>query len=340
MFGVDALGGKHYQRDLLKALKPGTAVGIFLRTFGDARKTVEALAKSGKVAEIVVHLAPFDARPGHPYPKRLTTQMRRDAKWLNTIAEKYQHCEIMISPFCEHPHGLAVMRPIFDQLLQLAPFCTPLNSVLRDGQECPGTITEIHLENSKPRKKPKGPYTVSFDGFGGNGSGDFPDADVPSILARYADARHVRAWNFRFNGKHSHDDRTPIARRKSWPDHRYIRGTLATLKQREGAVTWSAHQLYKSFADDHGKGGKDNKALCIMQTPKNQLRVFDRAGNLIDTLTRFGDDHAGKPRGGRFYSGKYAYEIGDIAEKNTGSRLIRVENSALTDADLRSNLWR
>lgn len=341
--GGDFLGGKNYQRALLAATRQGDAGGIFLRTFGDARATVEAMAKSGKFSDIVVHLAAFDGT--HAYPvKKLLPQLREDAKWLNGVSVRFPKTVFLLSPFCEHNHPAAVMKPLFDELRRLAPACLMLNSIWK-GQQVPGVITEIHLTDSKRLpKKPSGEYTVAWDGFGGDGSGDFPDADVPTILQHYADARHIRYWNFRCNGKFGHADKTPVNARKVWADVHYLKGHRAMMEAREGKATWTdRHGLYKPFSDDHGGGTrtKDNKAMCILPgVDKPSVEVKDLNGKVIALMARFRPDHTNEPKGPRYYSVQSAYQLGDVAMANTGSRQIVIANRPPTDADLRSGRFR
>lgn len=335
IFGADYLGGKHYKRAIMRTHPSGWAAGIFLRTFGNATGLVEKMAKSGKFSEIVVHLAPFDRTHAYEFSKYVP-QAKKDAKEMESLARKYPNTIIMLSPFCEHNHSRSKMKPLFEELQKIAPSCVMVNSIWK-GQEVPGIITEIHLENSKLKKKPTGEYTVSFDGFGGDGSGDFTDTNIEKILINYSDARHIRLWNFRYNGKFGHGDKTPIEKRTAWPDESYLRGHNAMMKKREGTLTYSNNALYKPFADDHNQGGKDNKAMVIAKKSSETLTVRDSKGNRIDTLRRLRPDHED---GARYYSSKYAYQIADAAQKNTGSRLIKVDDLPLTDGDLRSGKFR
>lgn len=340
-FGVDYLGGVKYQGAILQAQRPGDVGGIFLRTFGDARRTVTAMLKSGKFSEIVIHLAPFDG--SHTYPiSKLMPQIRKDARWAETKQKEYPATRLMLSPFCENKHTRRALTPVFNELRALAPSCLLVNSSMK-GIALPGVITEIHLENSKPVRKPTGEYTVSFDGFGGMGGGDFPDADISTIVQRYPDARHVRAWHFRCNGKFGHLDKTPLERRNCWPGPEYLRGIREILEPRNGGVSWPLSKLYKSFSDDHGGDGntKDNKAMCILPRESSSARVYDVLGNVIEVMHDLGlPPHTGEPRGSRFYSDLYAWQLGDLAEKSAGSRLIRIEDSPYTDANLRSNRFK
>lgn len=336
IFGPDALGGMHYERALLKSLWMGDCCGIMLTTFGKAHKTTKRLGLCEKLSDLAVHLAPFDY--SHKYPvKQHLKQLRKDAKWLEELAQD-TNTEILLSPFCEHNHPRKVMAPLFDELRAIAPSCLMLNSIWK-GEQVPGTITEIHLPNSKLVKKPSGQYTVAFDGFGGDGNGDFPDADVPAILSHYSDARHIRCWNFRYNGKCNHEDQTPVSRRKFWPTQAYLEGHRHTMKAREGSISWPENALYKPFADDHGGGpnSKDNKAMCILPLRAESVSVFNSVGHKIDTMTRYPGDHK---LGARYYSNLYAYQIADKAAEGTGSRRIRIANMPLTDGDLRSGLFR
>ena len=336
-YGGDYLGAVKYEKTMLQAHRPGDVGGIFLRTFGDARGTVEAMAKSGKFSEIVVHLAPFDR--SHSYPVRqLLPQLKKDAAWLESVSVRFPKTVFLLSPFCENNHPAAVLKPVFAEMKRLAPSCLMLNSIWK-GQQVPGTVTEIHLTSSKLPRKPKGEYTVSFDGFGGDGTGDFPDANVPAILQAFADARHVRWWNFRLNGKFGHLDASDVSGRQNWPDLNYLLGHRATMKNREGKATWTSG-LYKPFADDHGVGGKkeDNHAMCILpKVDRPSVDVADSNGKVIDTMARLMPNH---PDGPRYYSQRYAYQLGDLAMAGTGSRQIKIANMPLTDADLRSGAFK
>jgi len=344
--GVDALGGCRFQSELLRAITPDTVVGLFYTTFNKGaltgKRLLEALCKAG-VKEIALHLAPFDNT--HRYPiAQLMPKIRIWAREVESIAKRYPSSVILMSAFCEHNHTAKEMAPVIAEMQRLAPSCLMLNSIWR-GHEIPGIITEIHLEDSKtlPRK-PSGEYTISFDGFGGSGKGDFPDADVQAIVKKYSDARHIRCWNFRFNGKYGDKDKTPINSRKFWPSTEYIKGSLATLWPREGKVTFQKDKLYKSFADDHGEGGKDNKALVILNSKASSVEVLDTKGNVIDVMRKFGDPHTGTPKGNRYYSTKYAYQLAAKAKSKTGSSLGRFRAPGIltpyTDLNLRSNLFR
>lgn len=336
--GVDYLLGRNYQKAMLETHPAGWAGGIFLRTGGDARATVKAMCQSRKFSDLVVHLAPFDN--SHVYPiSKLLPQIIADAKWLQSIQPLCPETRLMPSPFCEHNHPTNKIKPVLDAIKKAAPSTYPVNTIWRGGV-VDGYTTEMHLADSKPRAPPRGEYTVSFDGFGGDGSGDFTDADIDTILKRYSSARHIRLWNFRYNGKFGHKDPTPLAQRKYWPTADYLRGHIAIMRAREGAITWQGKNLYKPFADDHGDAAptKDNKALVILPgINKDQVTVYDSKGAQIDVMRRFKPDHEDGPR---YYSSKYAYQIADYARKRTGSQLIRIENMPLTDGAKRSGRFK
>lgn len=340
ILGGDFLAGHKYRKAMMKAQRPGDCGGIFLRTFGLARKTVIAMAKSGKFSEIVVHLAPFDG--SHAYPiSKLKKQIIADTKWCENIAVANPNTKILISPFCENRHSREKLQPLFAQLKTLAPSCLFVNATLT-GTVVPGVITELHIEDSKHLpKKPIGEYIISFDGCGSKGQGNFPDLDVSSLIERYSDARQIRYWDFAMNLKWGWKDKTPIKDRKEFPSVGYLKTRRAMLKKREGPVTWNNKALYKPCADDHkGPSSKDSKALAILPINTGQVKVFDRDGNVIDVMNRFPGDHEGTPQGARFYSGKYSSEIADKAIANTGSSLGRIHNQPLTDLFLRSGIFR
>lgn len=340
IMGGDYLAGRCYQAAMIKAHKRGDCAGIFLRTFGDARKTVRKMAASLKFSEIVVQLAPFDN--SHKYPiSKLRKQLMKDAAWLEETAKKFSHTIFLLCPFTEHNHPRSVMQPLFMDLQQIAPSCIMVNSIWK-GQTVPGVITELHIEDSKHLPiKPSGEYIISFDGCGGKGQGNFPDLDIPSIIEKYHDARQIRAWNFEYNGKYGWKDPSSIENRENFPSVDYIKAVQSNLRMREGSVTWDNKALYKCMADDHdGPQPKDNRALAILPIQLPEVKVFDKAGNVIDVMKRFPGDHEGKPKGARYYSNKYAFQIADKAVANTGSSLIRIHQQPLTCGYLRSGLFR
>jgi len=338
VLGVDYLAGKRYETAMIQAHPEQWAGGIFLRTFGNARGTLERMAASGKFSSILVHTEPFD--PSHRYNiEERRDRVLIDFEFLQEIAEKYPLTKIYGSPFCEHDHPREKIEPFLLDLRVRFPNVEPVNSILR-GAVVPGIITEIHLENSKPRAPPPGDYMVSFDGFGGKGTGDFPDANICSILKRYSDSKQIRLWNFRFNGKFGHLDKAPVSDRRHFPDTRYITAHTRMMKQREGSISWPKTALYKPMADDHGTGGKDNKLVVIIRSDKRHIYVRDSRGRRVDILRRVRPDHKTAPKGARYYSSKYAYQIADIAKRRTGSALVKVENLPLTDGYLRSGLFK
>jgi len=342
ILGCDYLAGVKYQRALMQAHRRGDCGGIFLTTFGNARPLVERMCKSGKFLEIVVHIAPF--AKAYSVPK-LRSLVLKESKWLNSLAEKYDQV-IMISPFCESPNSAATMKPLFNDMRKVAPCCLLVHSIHGPGQEVDDTITEIHIEKSSALPRvPKNEFTVSFDGAGSVGTGDMPDLDIDSIINRYSKARHIRCWNFQFNGKYGNKDPRAINKRDDWADVPYIRQTRALLDPRRGFLTWPNTMLLKQ-ADDHDEpdlSSKDNRLMCILpKRAAGSVKVYDVKGNHIDTMTspRLNPEHNGEPKGMRFYSRKYPFQVANIAFKNTGSYLIRVESSPLTDGRKRSGRFK
>lgn len=334
IYGCDYLGAVHYESQMLATHPTGWAGGLFLRTFGDARNTLQYMCASGKFSEILVHLAPFDHSHQYPVAKYLP-QIKLDAAWIEAMPKN--NTVILLSPFCENNYHGDVMSPIFDSLRQIAPSCLMVQS----GSVIPGVITDRHLANSHNLQKPTGAYVVSFDGFGSAGDGNFTDTDIQKILTFFSDARHIRLWDFRYNGKFSHNDTSDENHRTNWPDLNYLLGHNAMMKVREGELSYPKTALYKPFAEDHGGNDpKANRALIILPHSGQHIPVADSQGNRIDVMTRVMPDFVGTPKGARFYSTKYAYQLGNLAQKNTGSRLIKIDGLPLIDADLRSNYFK
>lgn len=184
------------------------------------------MCQSGKFSEIVVHVARFD--PSHRYiVSRNLPKVRRYASKLELIALSCPETKILLSPFCEHNHKASTMRPIFRTLSRLAPSTVMVNSILK-GDRIPGVITEIHLEANKALPRPpKGQYIVSLDGY----TEMLTTRRLEAIAAKYKDARQIRIWSLKLNGKTGVDDRTPIADRKAWPSASYLKKLSDKLKQ-------------------------------------------------------------------------------------------------------------
>lgn len=226
-FGGDYLGAPQFEDAILAAHKPGDAAGLLYRTFPkrgepSAKKTVIKLDKSGLISEMVIHLAPFDGN--HLYPiSNLLTRILSDCSDLEKIQTIYPGTRLMLSPFCENGYTVRELAPVFKAMAKQAPSCLLVNSTIT-GTEVPGVITEVHIPNGRhlPRP-PNGEHTISFDGFGGDGSSDFIHANIKAILMHYPNARHIRWWDFYCNGKKDWEDKTPIPARTHWPDAKYIR---------------------------------------------------------------------------------------------------------------------
>ena len=252
--------------------------------------------------------------------------------------------DISLSPFCEHNHPSNTMSAVFEDIRKAAPSCSLFNAIWR-GQEVDGIITEIHLENAKPRRKPRGPYGIAFDGFGGDGSGNSSDADIDAILLRYSDALWADMWHFQSNGKFGWKDGRDIAKRDDYAYKEIIAGHCALLLPREGGLTWSKDMLWKPFADDHDQadnapGNKDNRALAIVPWA-GSAEVLDSRDNVIEKLRRVTPDfNSGGLKGPRYYSAGTALALANKAKRNTGSNLISVRvgrnKTPLTDARKRS----
>ena len=325
---VAALGVVCYESAVIKAVPKSFRVAVLLK-WGkkDSLKTIENLARAG-FAGIDVGLAAFDY--SHRYPLTLVPGVLKDAKRIEALAAKYPRVEFRICPFWEHNHKKADIESVFKKLIAAAPHCKMLN-VIWKGSETSLAATEIHLPDSKPKKKPLLPgYTVCTDGFGGDGKGNIADADVQAILARYSDAECHSIWSFGMNGKFGYKDLRSIDERDDYASAEYLSGHIKLLGPREGVAPGVVKgQLFKAFADDHDapdSDSKDNKFLCIFSA-KGTAEVIDSKGKVIEKLQRVLPDYKSNDdlNGcARYYSKRYAYQLADIARKNTGSNMIQV----------------
>lgn len=357
--GNDFLAAVLFEQVVLKSLRKGDAGGIFLNTFYKtvngkkvfAKPTVQKILKTNKLDELVIHLAPFDN--SHAYPiSKLQKQILADAKWCEEQA-KLTTTKLLISPMCENNHSASELQPLYNDLNAIAPSCQLVNSTGKR-TELPGVLTEVHIGNpvKPPIWIPKNEFTVSFDGFGGNGKDpkrvDFPDARLIEIVAPYLASgrcRHIRGWNFRHNGKKGYDDTTPVATRNCFPNVKYLNFVLVSL---EGAIApepgdWPNTRLLKTSAEDGGgslEKTKDCRIMCILpDVTAHSVDVFDSHGTKIDTWRDLGlAPHPTPPKGKRFYSSMWMQEVVAKAFKNTGSYKIRVgsPNTIQVDGRLRN----
>lgn len=347
--GVDVLGAYEYQSATL-SLPGECAIGSF-RFWGKKGNTDELAARvmaRGRSRFYRQHLTAFDY--DHKYPiGDLTKTVYEGAAVYESLAKKFLNAEIAISPFCEHRHPRTKMEPIFKKLRQLAPHCTLINSPEKSLYEIPGVVLEIHLENSRDLpKEPKGPYGISFDGFGSKGNGDFTDTDVQRIVKTYKKALYILAWDFRMNGKFAHTDTRPIGVRDDYAGYNYLMSRYEMLLPREGGVTWPDDALYKPSSDDHGgspESSKDCEALCILPERVARLEIIDTRGNKVMSVPRSSlPDHVGDPKGPRYYFGMSSYELATKLRKGTGSALMVVKAGnkkyPATDAVFRSGKFK
>jgi len=354
--GADPLAAVLYEDAVIESLRKGDVSGIFLNTFYKtrngkkvyAKKTLQRILATNLLDEIVVHLAPFDN--SHRYPiKQLRKEILADSAWLEAEQAKTRTL-IIISPFCENNHKAKDMKPLFDDIARVAPRCDYINSIWK-GEEVQGVDTEIHIPDARNLPRiPKNRFTISFDGFGGDGSQDFPDAKLIEILKPYilsGRLRHVRGWHFRCNGKKDHLDSTPIGLRRYLPNANYILCLVYTIEAaiNPQAGIWPANKLLKTMSDDHGNDlnkSKDCRIMCILPDhTQSMIEVFDSAGNKIDTWRDLNlPPHTNTPKGKRLYSALYLNELANKAFKNTGSYLIRVGNNPSVDGRLRNGYFK
>lgn len=350
IYGADYLFGKFYKTQMNRSHPRGWAAGIFFRSpedakrKWDAKKIIVSMCKTGKYSEIVIHLAPFDKTHNYPITEETKHRILKDTQWVRDLQLKYPDTKLLPSPFCEHNHLKNEITPLLMDMLEIMVVPQVVNSIWR-GSEVPGTITEIHLANSKLPKRPKNPeYTVSFDGFGGKGEGNFTDTNIENILNNYSDARHIRWWDFNNNGKFGWEDTSSVDNRRFFPSTGYLKARHAMMKKREGSITYPNKALYKPCSDAHEKPTwKDGMPLVITHTYENSIQAKDIHGKKIISLTRVLPDYdvPGPLKGAaRYYSREFSNKLGDLAEKSSGSRLVQFDNLPLTDVDLRSSKFK
>lgn len=214
ILGNDTLGALHYKQALFASHPRGNSASIMLRTFGDARPLVEEMCKSGIFGAITLQLMRFSN--AHSYEiKKLLPLILDDGKWAQSLQKQFPKTPLKLSPLTEHnlPRNRSI--PVFQALKKVAPSCELINTIWK-GDVIDGITTEIHIENEKPRPKPRGRYVITFDGFGGDGSVSFTGYNLRSIVIRYPDAKEIRGWDFPNNGKIDYRDKTEIDERIHW----------------------------------------------------------------------------------------------------------------------------
>ena len=324
MLGLDCLGGVNYAGAIVDGLSSGRCVGLMWDPFGNIIKTATILAESKKFPAIRVQ-GRYDSN--HRFPKQIWKSLAQKCYEVNKVALKYKNVQFLYSPACEHnlslPDIQSLMilckKEITAKNLQL------VNSILK-GSRLVGIVDEVH--GKSPKRPDNEFYSVSADGIGGKGEGNWPDINVPDWITRYGSASFIFGWDFILNGKVDWEDKTDVNKRTHWPDADDIRALDSQLEPREGPEPKIPDMLWKPIAEDNGKGdAKSRKALAIVPHRLDEVVVkTHRGGHVVERMQIAKRDpyFKGKPSGYRYYSNEEAFKLAARAKKLSGSKLVSV----------------
>lgn len=293
MFGLDHLGLGRYPKEGRETFPQGFALGVMSGVFGDAIKATKKLLDMGKCAAVRVHLA---WRDNHVYTWQDFIKIEKEArKWAPVVA-KYPNVKWYFSGACENKLTKKDALILANKVLAILPTVTYVqcgnNQISGDN-----IINETHGNKATPLK---GRYIFSFDG------NACVDADVHDLKSVHKNAEIFFFWEPRFNGRWETTDKTPRPLRMGWPSKKLIESVIA-LSDDKGATSPGRGWIYKSHAENHGKGdAKAEHPVIICPVKAERVILKDLNGQVVDILPYYGPYSGG---GHRYYSKKWGYEI-------------------------------
>jgi len=203
IYGLDTLAAVKYSKRAKRWALP--AMGIFYRTFGDARETIQLLTKSCKI--IRVHGL---WRDDHKFTRKDIKKARRRGTRVKALAKLNPDTKFYYSPFCEHMLDESEAKNMMKEISVALPGLEIVNTPSDRGAIVDGVINEIH---SSDMRVPIGRFFYSFDGL------DIleHDTDVGRYKRRYRDAEIFFGWISQFNLKAHQGDKTARKRRTVKP---------------------------------------------------------------------------------------------------------------------------
>lgn len=313
IYGLDLLAGARYQKEVLRHLPSGWALGVFANTFSDAFKLVEKVAKSGNCPLIRVQLLWSD---NHNFGKSDIPKVVKEARRYERLRG---YSQIELSTFCEH--NLNNPDYYHDIVQNEAPSCRIINTPWK------GAMSRKYKneEHGSGYKKPSGPYNHSYDGT------NCVDANVTKDKAAYSDAEVFFFWHCRFNLKWSMKDMTPRPQRKAVPSGDLIK-SVVYLATDKGNTNLPKGWLLKSHAEKHNATDQKGDKLLIISPHKGSEILLKRNGKVIDKLRYYGPFSEG---GFRYYSNNFGYKDGPDLEVYLNGKKYGVINGGFREGKYR-----
>lgn len=308
-YGMDFLGGARYQKTVLAEQPRAFGFGVFADVdgFGKAYKLIEQVAALG-VPFIRVQLMWKD---DHNFRASDIPEIRKRARLLAPIIDKYRSVKWYVSPCCEHNLSESQFEP-FAQAVGL-----PV-TIVNSPNKGRGFVSRKYLNEYHHEDKPRagGKFAFSFDG------ANQVDSDIEKYKANYKDAEYFMLWNSQCNGRRNLTDKTPRKDRKYWPTDKQIDSWVWQANRSKGSVKLPAKWLLKSHSDQHTMppSGKDQKPVWIVPVKASAIVLKARNGQVIDTARYFGAFTGG---GFRYYHTQWGFELAQKA--------IRIQGDAICD---------
>ncbi len=327
LFGHDALGlGSPYfsVSNLLKAIPNHSIIGFFDSTwknnFGDPYAKAKKLATSGKVVAIRVQLYWSYQHVIVP----LRTLRAALPRW-EQFQKDYPHVRVYLSPSCEYQFATGQSKVTktdvqyrVDLIRKLAPSCAVVLNPLGDAAVVPRCIIERHMDSGKTGVG----NIISTDG------DNAFDCDFAKLVTDNPQAGAIMVWGMRYNLAQQGTEAMPD-KRTAGPSFEYIKGLQALFSPCVRGKLRKP-QLYKTFAEDKD-GNNDkraNRPLFIIKEKVKFIQILDSNDKVLGKFPYY-DTYL--DQGHRYYSGSpggmglYAWQIAELAVKNTGSDIIKIK---------------
>lgn len=281
-FGLDALGAARFADLMVREHPEGWSIGVFSEVFGDGKKVVEPLLKSGRAPDARVQL---QWRDSHVFTEADIAPTVREARKWQALSKEFGKA-LRISPWCEHNARLPVLNKLHQAIMNVLPDCQYVNAPWQ-GDFMPNVWNEVH----GTKRPPSGNYIFSFDGLSA------VDANVEAFKAQHSRADTFYLWIPQFNLRKNVNDKTPRPQRKAVPTSNLI-DSVIYLHRPRGATKLDRRHLWKSHADQHSvpvPEPRAHKPVFITPVDARRIELVADNGQVVAVMPRTSNFTDGRP---------------------------------------------
>lgn len=321
LFGMDYLGGAQYRQIFLNNHPEGWAAGFFVERsiFGNPRRAIRRLAKSGKCPVIKLNLNWND---NHIFTFRDFKKSQRIAKRYSRLIVQFPDIKWYVSGATEHRLNRKDSKKLARMILEVIPNSPNVfyvnnpwidgGGALIRGQRI---INEVHGKERAPRK---GPFTYSFDGK------SCVDLDVETIKKDMKNCEVFFFWHPAYNGRKNTTDPTPRPERRAWPTPELIKSIEYLANDAGDNLSVPSGWIWKTHADRHDNPPEPRayKPVLITTVGPQKFELVTLDGRTVHTSTNRLDFEHGKFR---YYFLEYGYKLAEKAIRMQGHPICKLK---------------